>query len=78
MININDRIRIIDKITEGINTGTVVFIEEDNEIPGLSFLYVVNDDPAYNTNYEPMLNMNIWRLIESTSDLYEKVLEEEE
>lgn len=57
------KIKIINNITGIIEEGTVVYIEPDNEIPFLAFLYVVSDDNSKNTHFEPKLGYNIWTII---------------
>lgn len=66
----NLKITITDEITGIQGTGTVVLVEEDNEIKGLSWYYCISDNTEMNTNYEPKLDMMIWRIISSDSEYY--------
>lgn len=64
------KITIIDEVTGIEGHGTVVMIEPDDEIADFNWLYCVSDNPEMNTQFEPKLNMMIWRVIESISPYY--------
>lgn len=73
MDNVNGvilKITITDEITGIMGTGTVVLIEPDAELPGLDWIYCVSDNEEMNTQFEPKLNMMIWRVITSDSNYY--------
>lgn len=64
------KITIIDDITGIEGHGTVVMIEPDPEMPDISWIYCVSDNPEMNIQYEPKLNAMIWRIIASISPYY--------
>lgn len=49
-------------------SGTIRYIEPDNEIEGLLWLYIRANDESLNTNLLPNSNITYWTLIESTSN----------
>lgn len=59
---------IMDQIDPEIKTyGTIKFVEQDNEIPELQWLYIRANNEELNTQFDPRFGA-FWRIIEDSSD----------
>ena len=56
MFKVNDRVRVMDYITELVSEGTVIAVEYDTEL-GFDWLYIKYDDEKLNNKYDPRLGM---------------------
>lgn len=66
--NVGDKIKIIDDITYEMVNCTIVLIEEDEIYAGLVWYYLKSEYSDDNTNFEPKLGYNIYKLISSDSE----------
>lgn len=66
--NIGDRVIVIDQITYSSTRAIVKYVEQDNEISDLFWIYLVIDDDIFNDKLD--INPNIgryWEVIDSIS-----------
>lgn len=66
--NIGDRVIVIDQITYSYTRAIVKYVEQDNEISDLFWIYLVIDDDIFNDKLD--INPNIgryWEVIDSIS-----------
>lgn len=61
-------VEIVDRVTlESSTIGTIQLVEEDDEIAGLSWLYVRSNNEEDNIQYDERIG-NYWCVSESTSE----------
>lgn len=61
-------VTVIDDIDYSLSTtGTVKFIEQDDELEFIQWLYIRANDESLNTNYDPRFG-NFWIIKESVND----------
>jgi hypothetical protein len=73
VFQIGDIVEIIDKIDTTISSiATVRFIEPDNEIPDLFWIYLMANEEVLNTNLHPVIGY-YWDVIPNNSE-YIKLL----
>lgn len=59
--------QLLDKVTlSDAEICTIKRVEEDEEIPGISYYYLVANNESLNTNYEEGVG-NYWQVVESAS-----------
>lgn len=59
---------VLDQIDPDIKTyGTVKFVEQDNEISELQWLYIRANNEELNTQFDPRFG-TFWRIIEANSN----------
>lgn len=66
--NIGDQVIVIDQITYSSTRAIVKYVEQDNEISDLFWIYLVIDDDIFNDKLD--INPNIgryWEVIDSIS-----------
>lgn len=62
-----DVIRVLDRIDgESTITATVKYIEEDDEIEGIFYLYLVANEESLNDKFDEKIGY-FWTIIESSS-----------
>lgn len=67
-MNVGDVVIVLDDIDyELTNTATIKLIEDDEDIPGLLWLYLRANDESLNTNIDNRIG-SFWRVIEYPSD----------
>lgn len=65
---IGDIVEVADKLDTDIKvTATVKYIEKDDEIPDLYWLYLVSNDISMNINFDSRIG-NFWDMSANTSD----------
>lgn len=68
-VQIGTRVGIIDEIDPTlITSGTVRYIEVDDEFPDLYFIYVRADHEELNVNTDPKINTTFWKIIDLASE----------
>lgn len=65
MFRVNDKVRVMDHVTEIISEATVIAVEPDNEL-GFDWIYVKYEDESKNDKYDPRFGM-FGDMIESIS-----------
>lgn len=65
MFNVNDKVRVMDHVTEIVSEATVIFVEYDGELE-FSWIYVKYEDESLNNKYDPRFGM-FGDMIESIS-----------
>ena len=58
----------MDDILGVVQEGTIFYMEPDNEIPGLTWLYLISDDDDDNTIIEPKFDKPYWKIIPDSDE----------
>ena len=66
--NIGDVVTLYDKVDDEVyNTGVIKFIEQDDQIPNVFWLYVMANNENLNDKFDPRLPFRFWTIVENTS-----------
>lgn len=69
LLNVGDIVSIVDNVDlDTTTTATIRLIEQDNDMEGLFWYYLVANKEEYNSNFDPRIG-NFWRIIENISPL---------
>ena len=67
MYNIGDVVTLYDNIDDDLyNTGVIRFMEQDDQIPNLFWLYIMANDETLNVNMDPRFPFFYWRIVEAS------------
>ena len=70
--DIGDIVKVTDNIDyESYNIGTIKFIEPDNEIKDLFWLYIIANDDSLNDKTDPKFSFHYWKILEHINPFIE-------
>lgn len=68
LLKVGDIVMVVDKIDlDTTTTATIRLIEQDDEIEGLFWYYLVANKDEYNTQFDPRIGQ-YWSVIENVSN----------
>ena len=65
---IGERVKILDDIMGTVQEGIIFFIEPDNEILGLNWLYLMSEIEEDNTIFEPRFQKPYWKIVPDNAE----------